>query len=215
MREQGTRKWIVAAALMAALALAACGEKDEPDLASLPPQPTTTTTAGEAPAGEGAEKADERPGTSPAAGTASPPASSPEREATQTVEAYIVWIDNRQGRQLCTLLTDEAIEALKLPVRRGGCAASLTASIGYRDPRGLPVFRGVELRRARARVTRRNARVVASVSTTFADRARPSLEDDIVYLRRVAGDWRVVKPSATLYRAIGIADIPPSVIAPP
>ena len=41
------------------------------------------------------------------------------------------------------------------------------------------------------------------------------MEDDIVYLARVGERWLVAKPSATLYRAVGVADVPPSVLAPP
>ena len=59
------------------------------------------------------------------------------------------------------------------------------------------------------------ARVVATVVTTFADREEVSIEDDVVYLVRSGGAWLVAKPSATLYRAVGIADVPPSVLSPP
>ena len=202
---------LAAAALAAAALLAACGEKDEPDVASLPPAPElpTTTTTSKPPEHREQEGGGGRD--RPHEGGGNP---SSEDEAIRTVEAYLGWIDNRQGRQLCTLLTEDAIAELRLPVRRGGCAVSLSASIGYRDPRGLPVFRGVDLRRARARVEGRSARVVATLSTRFADRGQASIEDDIVYLRLVAGDWRVAKPSATLYRAIG-REPSPAAISPP
>jgi hypothetical protein len=59
------------------------------------------------------------------------------------------------------------------------------------------------------------AKVVATVVTRFADRAEESVEDDIVYLVRGGGRWLVAKPSSTLYRAVGIADVPPSVLSPP
>ncbi len=61
----------------------------------------------------------------------------------------------------------------------------------------------------------RQAKVVATVVTRFADRDEPSIEDDVVYLTRLGGRWYVSKPSSTLYRAIGIADVPPSVLSPP
>ena len=57
--------------------------------------------------------------------------------------------------------------------------------------------------------------MVATVVTTFADRDERSVEDDVVYLVRAGGRWLVAKPSTTLYRAVGIADVPPSVISPP
>jgi hypothetical protein len=211
MRTSRPQIRLAAAALAAAALFAACGEKDEPDVASLPPVPElpTTTTAPEPP--EHREQGRGGGRDRPREGAGNPSA---EDEAIRTVEAYLGWIDNRQGRQLCTLLTEEVIARLKLPVRRGGCAVSLSASIGYSDPRGLPVFRGVDLRHARARVDGREARVVATVSTRFADRNQASIEDDVVYLRLVAGDWRVAKPSATLYRAIG-REPPPAAITPP
>ena len=51
--------------------------------------------------------------------------------------------------------------------------------------------------------------------TSFADRTEPSVESDIAYLERVAGKWRLAKPTGALYRAIGQPEIPPSVISPP
>ena len=51
--------------------------------------------------------------------------------------------------------------------------------------------------------------------TRFADRDEVSIEDDVVYLVRDAGSWSIAKPSSTLYRAVGIADVPPSVLTPP
>ncbi len=180
--------------------LAGCGEKDEPDLASLPPAPTTstTTTQPEPPPDDG----------EPGGGT------SLERQAEHTVQAYITWLDRGQGGRLCKLVDSDALERLRLPKRQGGCGPSLTASIGYRSPRGLPVFDGARLRELAVRVRGRSARAVATVSVTFADRGAPSVEDDVIYLERRAGNWIVAKPSATLYRAIG-AEPPASAIAPP
>jgi hypothetical protein len=60
-----------------------------------------------------------------------------------------------------------------------------------------------------------DARVVATTVTDFAGNREPSVEDDVVYLRHQDGRWLIVKPSAALYRAIGVGDIPPTVLAPP
>ena len=57
------------------------------------------------------------------------------------------------------------------------------------------------------------AKMLATVVTRFADRDEVSVEDDIVYLAGLGDGWRVAKPSSTLYRAIGVADVPPSVLA--
>ena len=51
--------------------------------------------------------------------------------------------------------------------------------------------------------------------THFADRDEVSVEDDVVYLSRTGDRWLIAKPSSTLYRAVGIADVPPSVLSPP
>jgi hypothetical protein len=205
MRKRHLRQLSVPLAAIAALTIAACGEKDEPDLSSLPPAPTTSTT------------------TEPPTTTTTTPddggddgggGSSLERQADHTVQAYITWLDRGQGGRLCKLIDSDALDQVRLPRRPGGCGPSLTASIGYRDPRGLPVFDGVRLRELATRVRGRTARAVATVSVTFADRGAPSVEDDVIYLERRAGNWLVAKPSATLYRAIG-AEVPPSALAAP
>ena len=105
---------------------------------------------------------------------------------------------------------------IELPAARPSCPASLEASIGYRDARGLPVWEGAEVARiGSVELDGDTAKVVATVVTRFADRDEVSIEDDIVYLTRAGGGWVIAKPSATLYRAVGIADIPPSVLTPP
>ena len=59
------------------------------------------------------------------------------------------------------------------------------------------------------------ARVTATTVTRFAGNREPSVEDDVVYLRQRNGRWLIAKPSTSLYRAIGVGDIPPQVLAPP
>ena len=58
------------------------------------------------------------------------------------------------------------------------------------------------------------ARATVTVVTDFADRDEPSIEDDVIYLERGDAGWTIVKPSATLYRAIGTLDVPPQVLSP-
>jgi hypothetical protein len=58
-------------------------------------------------------------------------------------------------------------------------------------------------------------KVVATTVTRFSDRDEPSIEDDVVYLVRSGDEWLIAKPSSTLHRAVGVADVPPSVLAPP
>lgn len=194
---------------MLALALAGCGEKSEPEPA--PPVPPTTTQDERSPggrdgngdgSGEGARETD--------------PRAKREREAERVVRAYFDAIDEREGARVCALLARGALAEINLPRRRATCAASLDASIGYRDPRGLPQFESVAIAGPPAiRATRAQARLTVPVVTEFADREQASVEDDIVYLVREDGRYRVAKASSALYRAVGIGDIPPSVLAPP
>lgn len=208
---------LVAGACALVTALAGCGEKDETVPAAPQTTPaatgtTTTSTAGRRPPprGEPTEPAENPPG-------GDPRATALERDAAAAVRDYVAALDAADGAAVCRLLAPRALQGLELPEARGGCAASLAASIGYRDPRGLPVFEGAEARRIRVAElgdAGRSARVVATVETSFADR-EASIEDDLVYLERPGGRWLVAKASSTLYRAVGIAEIPPSVLAPP
>ena len=132
------------------------------------------------------------------------------------VRAYVAALNSHDGKRVCALFAPGALNRLKFPRDRGDCAASVSASIGYRDPRGFPVYERSRVPRIRSvTIDGSDARVVATVVTRFAGNREPSIEDDIVYLRDEGGRWLLAKPSATLYRAIGAGDIPPSVLAPP
>jgi len=147
-----------------------------------------------------------------------------QREVARVVRAYVAALNARDGWRVCGLFIAGALAEVNFPRDRGSCAASLSASIGYRDPRGFPVYDRSRIARI-ASVTvdgseasnhsGANARVVATTVTHFAGNREPSVEDDLVYLRNEDERWLIVKPSATLYRAIGVGDIPPQVLAPP
>ena len=139
----------------------------------------------------------------------------PEREARRIARSYVAALNDGDGARVCRLLLPGAIDDLELPKGGGGCAGSLTASIGYRDPRGLPVFRDSRITRILDVTASGNeARVTATNVTRFADRNAPSVEDDDNYLTRRGDRWLIAKPSAALYRAIG-AEPPPQAISPP
>lgn len=201
----------VAAMLAAAVApaVSACDEKSEPE-----PAPPVTTTATAAPDDDAEPEADagEKP-------------SKADREAARrraelhairrTVHEYIAGLDRRDAAGVCALLGPDVTRRLPLPRDRGSCVASLDASIGYRDPRGLPQFAGVELAAIRAiQLGGKQARATTEIVTEFADREEPSLEDDIIYLERTPKGWVIAKPSTAIYRAIG-AEPGPESIAPP
>jgi hypothetical protein len=138
-----------------------------------------------------------------------------ERRVERVVGAYIGALNARDGRRVCELVPGVS-EELDLPVQRPSCEASVKGSIGYRDPRGFPVWKSSEVNRVRSIVVEgSSARVSATVITLFADRSEPSIEDDTIYLRERRHRWRLAKPSATIYRAVGYADIPPEVLQPP
>ncbi len=207
-----------------ALALAACGGDDETPTATVVVQPPSTTTEAEAPpTDKPEEQPPAEPGPTPSSGPAEsagfdPRVNERERDAARAVREYVAALDSRDGAAACALLVPGALDEVELPEERDDCASSLAASIGYRDPRGLPVWKGARVADVQAielAPDGAEARVVATVVTTFADREEVSIEDDVVYLVRSGGAWLVAKPSATLYRAVGIADVPPSVLTPP
>ena len=202
--------------LATALAFAGCGD-DEPQSTAVSAQSTattTTTTATEAdrppPKGKPTKPAEAPPG--------DPRRTALEQSAEQTVRDYVDALDARDGAAVCDLFAPDALTPVKLPEPGDDCGASVAASIGYRDPRGLPVWKHATLEHMRVNQLAddgESAQVVATVVTTFADRDELSTEDDVVYLTRSGGHWLVAKPSATFYRAIGVGDIPASVLAPP
>jgi hypothetical protein len=195
------------------LGAAGCGD-DEP----IPPLTAPEQSATPEPDGESgqAPPPSEKPSGPAESGLDDPRQTELERGAERTVRQFITALDERDGERVCSLLAEGALEALELPRPGGDCAASLTASIGFRDPRGLPVWESAELTQLRfQRLGGEAATAIATVATEFADREQISIEDDIIYLVRIDGRWLIAKPSSTLYRAVGIADVPPSVLAPP
>jgi hypothetical protein len=133
-----------------------------------------------------------------------------------TVADYVRALDGDAGRRVCDLFEPGALDSLKLPKQAGGCAGSMSASIGYADPRGYPVFAGSTLEAVRSvAIDGRHARVTATVRTTFADNRGPSIEDDVIYMARQGRRWLIVKPSATIYFAIGAREAPLSSVSPP
>lgn len=139
-----------------------------------------------------------------------------EREAERAVRDYVAALVARDGERACALFEPGALDGFKLPVERGDCADSLDASIGYRDPRGYPQWNRAKLEAIRStEVSGEEARVTATIVSDFADRDEPSVEDDVVYLRRSGDRWLIAAPSAILYRAVGAPDVPPQVLAPP
>jgi hypothetical protein len=208
------------------LLLAACGGDDdggngattapvvETGPATLPPEASETHSEEpeevEGPAGEASP---ESPATGPETGEL---AGIDEEVVTQTVRFYIDALDRHDARQVCALFEPGALRLSELPVRRGGCASSLAASIGHRGPGGTPVWKRTEIAEIRAvSVEGVGARVTATVVHRFADRKYTSAEDDVIYLRPAGERWLLAKPSGTLYRAVGYPEPPLKAFTPP
>ena len=129
-------------------ALVGCGERDEPDLETAPAieAPATSTTerpADGSPAGE--DPPPRKPGGPAESAGGDPRVTALEAAAARTVKQFVSALDQRDTERACALLAPGALTELELPEPGGGCAASLAASIGYRDPRGLPVWRSAEV----------------------------------------------------------------------
>jgi hypothetical protein len=166
---------------------------------------------------------EEPPNVSPSRGGGFHAAHAPSREAKPSlhhvlagqVHAYVDDLDAGRTATVCAMFAPGALDQVSFPRQRGDCASSLAASIGYRDPRGLPVWKrshvgvvdSVAENGGRARVT-------TTIETFFADRRQPSIEDDLVYFVKRGGDWLIAQPDAQLYRVVG-AEPPPQAISPP
>jgi hypothetical protein len=151
------------------------------------------------------------------AATTTPAGADDRSRIVRTVGLYVDSLDSGDGRTLCSLLAPRALRGIRLPVRRSGCAASLRASIGHPSPTGSPRWLGTRLVGADSvvLVDGRLGRFTGTVVHRFAGSREPSIEDDVIYLRRIGGGWRIVKPSATFYRAIGARDVPITALTPP
>ena len=226
-----------AARLALGASLAVCALAGASGCGDDEPAPAATSTTADAVDAEANEPAEPKPPAAssdpePPPGADGPPADKPagpaedaehdprltgiEREAMRAVERFVAALDARDGAEACALLAPDALSQLELPRRKGACATSLEASIGYRDPRGLPVWESARVTQVKPPdVDGDTAKVIATVVTRFADRDEFSVEDDVVYLTRSGDGWLIAKPSSTLYRAVGIADVPPTVLSPP
>jgi hypothetical protein len=196
-------------------AAAGCGGDGDGDPATDTRQngETDAATTGPDETGDGGQVDTSRP---PPGSTGSLPHTAAERGAAATARAYLRALDRHDGGRVCRLLEPAARGRLDLPEDRGGCAASLDASIGHVEPGGRPQWEGVRIASAPAtRPTGRYVRVTITVVQDYGDRATPSVEEDVIYVSRESGSWRLVKASATLYRAVGVAEPPLSVLAPP
>ena len=221
--------------LVAATALAGCGGGSggatSETAASTQPATTVAKGAKRAKLPPGAvgpvdtqEEASEGPGAaeaSPEAAAEGPAAtgdlSDADRAAvTAVVSDYISALDRHRAARVCALLEPRALDTAELPKQRGGCRASLAASIGTRPRSGGPAWRRTALFELKAEDLGDNrARVTATVTHHFSDRKYVSVEEDVIYLEKRGSRWLLAKPSGTLYRAVGYPEPPLRALSPP
>lgn len=135
----------------------------------------------------------------------------------QAVRSYIGGLNAHDGKLVCRTLAPSALTGIDLPVRRGGCAASVTASIGFAEPGGQPEWRHTRLVDSDSVVLVKGGggRLTGTVVHLFRGSREPSIEDDVIYLERSGSRWLIAQPSTTFYRAIGVGDVPLSALTPP
>ena len=197
-------RWIPALALSLAL-LAGCGSDEddgEPPGGSILTDPAATEAAPEAepaPEAEGGELDDD------------------DRAAVESAfRGYVAAVNAGDGEAVCALLAPGALSEIELPLPQPDCGPALSASIGFRGEGGTPAWRRTRIHEVTAvSAGPDTARVTATVSHDFSDRPEPSVEEDVIYLRRAGGDWLLAKPSATLYRAVGYPEPPLRALTPP
>jgi hypothetical protein len=221
---------MAAVAACSCLAMIGCGSGSKTGSTVAPAtatEPGTTTVAGKTatlPAGAvGPVHPDEGPGAeeaspeAPAEGPKTGSLSGGDEEAVaQSVRFYIDALDRHDAAEVCSLFAPGALDLRQLPVRRGGCESSMRASIGRRPADGGPAWRKTEIYAIKAvSVQGVGARVTATVTHHFSDRKYVSVEDDVIYLRKVGGRWVLAQPSGTFYRAVGYAQPPLSAFEPP
>jgi hypothetical protein len=195
-----SRSLSVAAALL--LLAAGCGSDDEPQQAGSPlTEPAATEASPEAPPSEAAE---------------GPLSADDEQRVAAATRAYIAAINADDGPAVCAAFAAGTLEDAELPRSRGGCPASVQASIGFRGPGGTPAWKRTTIRELKAvSVGDDSARVTATVTHDFADRNYTSVEEDVIYLERSGEEWLIAKPSGSFYRAIGYPEPPLRALTPP
>ena len=139
-----------------------------------------------------------------------------ERAVREATNAYIRALNDHDGAAVCAALAPGALDGVKFPESGPDCASTLEHSIGFDGPGGTPVWMRTRVHALTpVAVEGDRARVTATVSHDFSDRPEPSVEEDVIYLRRSGDGWALAKASASLYRAIGYPEPPLRALTPP
>jgi hypothetical protein len=131
-----------------------------------------------------------------------------------SLHSYVAALDAHDGAALCALFEPGALDSLTLPVGSG--CSGLSQSIGYDPPHGLPQWRDAKFAEIKSAVTVGGGiRATVTIVDRYVGNPQPSIEDDVVFLKRGGGNWLIEQPSVTIYRAIATPNPPPSVLAAP
>jgi hypothetical protein len=132
----------------------------------------------------------------------------------KALHAYVAALDSHDGPALCALFKPGALDVLHLP--KGSGCSGLSSSLGYRPPHGLPQWDDARIAAIKSVVPAgAGVRATVTIVDRYHGNPQPSVEDDVVFLQPAGGSWLITQPSVTIYRAIGVPDPPPSVLAAP
>ena len=151
----------IIATLAAAAAIAACGDDSEPaptTSVTLPSETATTTSADPEP--DPARRRPSRPSPTPRPRPPRPIPGSTPANAPRRARCASTWPRSMRATRRPPARCWRPARSTRspLPEPRGDCPASLAASIGYRDPRGLPYGKGPRSRAPGDRDHRRRRR---------------------------------------------------------
>lgn len=215
------RALLLLLAVAAAAGVAACGSdssdesEDAPVTSGAAETPAPAPPPAPSPSGDKAGEASPE-ASAEGAGEVSGLGASDEAQVGAAVTTYVAALNGGDGEAVCALFAPAAPLQAELPVDRGGCADSLSASIGRPPSGGAPAWRRTRIATVDAvSVGSEQARVTATVVHRFSDRGQPSIEEDVIYLQRIGSAWLLAKPSATLYRAVGYPEPPLRAFTPP
>lgn len=192
------RQASLAALATSALIGAGCGGEDSTE-------PRTEPFPSGGAAIEAAPEAEPQRAGSPEPGELEPSA---REQVEAAVRRYVAALNARRGDAVCARFAAQGRPQCERLARRG---------IGSGGAGGTPAWKRTTIRELESvAVGEETARVTATVTHDFADRAYVSLEEDVIYLvLGPGGEWLLAKPSGSLYRAVGFPEPPLRALTPP
>jgi hypothetical protein len=134
---------------------------------------------------------------------------------------YVEAINDKNGEEVCALLTEDAAAELTFYERDFPCARAVAGLIGYVEDSGNPAFLGYERIDARPSSERQGYTTVRLVleARFHTDSEGGYFEvcrfEDTVWFALEGDTWRIATPSLALYAAFGAVEFPVETLAPP